>query len=175
MIKNKRKLGILGGTFDPPHNGHLKISTIAKKKYNLEFVIWAITKKNPFKKKSSINLKERIKNSKKFTKKKDFIKIKYFENIIKSDKTINLIKYMIRKKKNYKIFFLMGADNLINLHKWYKWNEILKTCTVLVFDRTGYKIKSLKSVSYKKYGKKGLNFVKFNKVNISSSKLRKIW
>ena len=174
MIKNKRKLGILGGTFDPPHNGHLKISTIAKKKYNLEFVIWAITKKNPFKKKSSINLKERIKNSKNFTKNKDFIKIKYFENIIKSDKTINLIKYILRKKKNYKIFFLMGADNLINLHKWYKWNEILKTCTVLVFDRTGYKIKSLKSVSYKKYSKKGLNFVKFNKVNISSSKLRKI-
>ena len=174
MIKNKRKLGILGGTFDPPHNGHLKISTIAKKKYNLEFVIWAITKKNPFKKKSSINLKERIKYSKKFTEKKDFIKIKYFEDIIKSDKTINLIKYILRKKKNYKIFFLMGADNLINLHKWYKWNEILKTCTVLVFDRTGYKIKSLKSVSYKKYSKKGLNFVKFNKVNISSSKLRKI-
>ena len=174
MIKNKRKLGILGGTFDPPHSGHLKISTIAKKKYNLEFVIWAITKKNPFKKKSSINLKERIKNSKKFTKKKDFIKIKYFENIIKSDKTINLIKYILRKKKNYKIFFLMGADNLINLHKWYKWNEILKNCTVLVFDRAGYKIKSLKSVSYKKYRKKGLNFVKFNKVNISSSKLRKI-
>ena len=174
MIKNKRKLGILGGTFDPPHNGHLKISTIAKKKYNLEFVIWAITKKNPFKKKSSINLKERIKYSKKFTEKKDFIKIKYFENIIKSDKTINLIKYILRKKKNYKIFFLMGADNLINLHKWYKWNEILKNCTVLVFDRAGYKIKSLKSVSYKKYGKKSLNFVKFNKVNISSSKLRKI-
>ena len=164
----------MGGTFDPPHNGHLKISTIAKKKYNLEFVIWAITKKNPFKKKSSINLKERIKYSKKFTKKKDFIKIKYFENIIKSDKTINLIKYIIRKKKNYKIFFLMGADNLINLHKWYKWDEIIKNCTVLVFDRAGYKIKSLKSVSYKKYGKKSLNFVKFNKVNISSSKLRKI-
>ena len=164
----------MGGTFDPPHNGHLKISTIAKKKYNLEFVIWAITKKNPFKKKSSINLKERIKNSKNFTKNKDFIKIKYFENIIKSDKTINLIKYILRKKKNYKIFFLMGADNLINLHKWYKWNEIIKNCTVLVFDRAGYKIKSLKSVSYKKYGKKSLNFVKFNKVNISSSKLRKI-
>ena len=49
--KNHKKIGILGGTFDQPHKGHLKISKQAKQKYKLNYIIWAITKKNPFKKK----------------------------------------------------------------------------------------------------------------------------
>ena len=68
----------------------------------------------------------------------------------------------------------MGADNLINFHKWHKWKNILKKSKILVFDRHGYKKKSLDSKVYKSsYGKKVI-FVKFNKVNISSSQLRKI-
>ena len=55
-----KNIGILGGSFDPPHKGHIKISKEAKKKYNLEKVIWAITKRNPFKNKSSLSLNKRI-------------------------------------------------------------------------------------------------------------------
>ena len=68
----------------------------------------------------------------------------------------------------------MGADNLINFHKWYKWEAISKKCKIIVFDRHGYKKKSLNSVSYKRLNGKGLKFIEFNKVNISSSQLRKI-
>ena len=69
---------------------------------------------------------------------------------------------------------IIGADNLINFHKWYNWQKILQKCNILVFDRTGYKAKSLKSITFKKYKNKGLKFVNFKKKNISSSKLRKI-
>ena len=68
----------------------------------------------------------------------------------------------------------MGADNLINFHKWKKSNQIAKMCKIIVFDRIGYKRKSLKSPFYLKYNKKVINFIKFKKVNISSSQLRKI-
>ena len=68
----------------------------------------------------------------------------------------------------------MRADNLLNFHKLKKSNQIPKLCKILVFDRDGYKTKSLKSPSFKKYNKKGINFIKFKKVNISSSQLRKI-
>ena len=74
----KKYVGILGGSFDPPHEGHIAISTTAKKKFKLDHIIWAITKRNPFKKKSRLNLNTRIKLSKKITKPNKFIKIKYF-------------------------------------------------------------------------------------------------
>ena len=68
----------------------------------------------------------------------------------------------------------MGADNLIYFHKWYRWKEISQKCNIIVFDRHGYKKKSLNSKTFKKLNKKQITFVKFNKVNISSSQLRKI-
>ena len=169
----EKKIGILGGSFNPAHRGHLAISKKAAKKYKLKNIIWAITLKNPLKRKSNIDIKTRIKNCKKIIKLSRLIKIRYYEDIIKSNKTIDLINY-IKKNTNSEIYFLMGADNLVNFHKWHKWKTISKRCKIIVFDRHGYKKKSLNSVSYKCLKGKNLNFIEFDKVNISSSQLRKI-
>ena len=153
MNIKKKRIGILGGSFDPAHKGHLAISKEAAKKFKLKKIIWAITKKNPFKKKSSLSLKSRVKGCKKIIKKIRYIKVKFYEN---------------------EIYFLMGADNLVNFHKWYKWKQISQKCNILVFDRFGYKKKSLSSKTYKTLKSEKLKFVNFNKVNISSSQLKKI-
>ena len=173
MNIKKNKIGILGGSFDPAHKGHLAISKEAAKRFKLKQIIWAITKKNPFKRESSKNLLNRIKYCKKIIGKINFIKIRFYEDLIKSNKTINLINYFAKNKKN-EIYFLMGADNLINFHKWYQWKKISQKCNIIVFDRYGYKKKSLNSITFKRLNKKNLKFINFNKVNISSSKLRKI-
>jgi nicotinate-nucleotide adenylyltransferase len=172
--KNHKKIGILGGTFDPAHKGHLEISKQAKKKYKLNYVIWAITKKNPFKKKSKTKLITRIKFAKKIIGFNEFIKIRFYENIIRSNKTIDLISHIKRKNGTLDLYFIMGADNLINFHRWHKWKSISQKCNILVFDRQGYKAKSLKSITFKRLNQKSLDFIKFKKVNISSSQLRKI-
>ena len=172
--KNHKKIGILGGTFDPAHKGHLEISKQAKKKYQLNYVIWAITKKNPFKKKSKTKLTARIKFAKKIIGFNKFIKIRFYENIIRSNKTIDLISHIKRKNDTLDLYFIMGADNLINFHRWHKWKSISQKCNILVFDRQGYKAKSLKSITFKRLNQKSLDFIKFKKVNISSSQLRKI-
>jgi len=168
----KIKIGVLGGTFDPAHKGHLKISIQAKKEFDLKNIIWAITKQNPFKSKSSSNLRNRKQFAKKLIGKNDYIKVKFYEDKISSNKTIDLIKHL---NKKFEIYFIMGADNLINFHKWYKWKSIIKECNILVFDRQGYKAKSLKSLTFNKVNKKRLKFINFKKVNISSSQLRKTW
>ena len=173
MILQKNKIGILGGSFDPAHTGHLAISREATKRLKLKKIIWAITKRNPLKKKSQTSLQIRIKNCKKIIGKKNFIIVKFYENIIKSNKTINLINYFT-KNKNNEIFFLMGADNLVDFHKWHKWKIISKKCNIIVFDSHGYKKKSLNSMTFKRLTKKNLKFIEFDKVNISSSQLRKI-
>ena len=173
MNNKKIKVGILGGSFDPAHKGHLAISKEAKKRFNLERIIWAITKKNPFKAESETSLSKRIKDCKKIIGTNSFIKVRFYENVIKSNKTINLINHL-KKNNNFEIFFLMGADNLINFHKWFKSKLISKKCNIVVFDRHGYKKNSLKSKTFKSLTNKTLTFVEFKKVNISSSQLRKI-
>ena len=174
MAKYQRtKIGILGGSFDPPHKGHVEISKIAIRKAELKKLFWIITKQNPFKKKSTNNLKKRILISKNIIGKNKLIKIKYFEDIINSNKISDLVDHL-NKNKKYELFFLMGADNLINFHKWHKWRNILTKTKLIVFDRHGYKKKSLNSKTYKRLGEKRVFFIKFNKVKISSSQLKKI-
>ncbi len=173
MKLNKKKIGILGGSFDPAHKGHLAISKEALKKFNLTSVTWAITNQNPFKAKIKNDLKKRLNICKKIIGRNKSIKVKYFEDLINSNKTSDLIDHL-SKNKRFELFFLMGADNLIHFHKWYKWKNILKKSKLLVFDRLGYKKKSLNSSTYKSSNERQITFVEFNKVNISSSQLRKI-
>ena len=163
----------MGGSFDPAHKGHLEISKQAKKIFQLKNIIWAITKQSPFKKESKSILKTRMQFAKKLIGKKTFIKVRFYEKKIGSSRTFDLIKYL-NKDKKFEIYFILGADNLINFHKWYKWKSIINKCRILVFDRQGYKAKSFRSIAFKRANNKSLTFVNFKKVNISSSQLRKI-
>ena len=106
MIKsNLKRIGIYGGSFDPPHYGHLIISKIAIKKLKLKKLFWCVTKKNPFKKKTYFTLNHRIIKSKKLVKRNNKITVSSFEDKIKSNATIDLIKYF-KKKYNNSEFFL---------------------------------------------------------------------
>ena len=83
--KIKKKIGVFGGTFDPPHKGHLQIANFSLKKLKLDYLIWAITKRNPFKKKPMLSLKSRVFLSKKFIKNNPYrywFIIKYNERYI---------------------------------------------------------------------------------------------
>ena len=174
LKKKNINIGILGGTFDPSHKGHLIISKLAKKKFRLNYIIWSITQKNPFKNKSKNNVGERMKISKKIIKRDSYIKIEFLEHKINSKKTIDTIKFLKKINPTLNIFFIMGADNLIKFHKWNRWKEIVKLAKILVFDRQGYKSKSLSSIAAKTMPQNRWIFIKFNKIKISSSKIRKI-
>jgi len=173
--KKYTRIGILGGTFDPPHLGHLYISKIALKNLKLNKLIWAITKKNPLKQKPFLNIKKRINLSKKIVRKEKKIFIKYFEDKINSSNTYNLLNFIKKKNKKSQIFFLIGADNLKKFHKWKNWEKIPKVAQIVVFPRKNYSIKSLNPIIYKILSKKDFIYIKSKKINISSSLIRKFW
>ena len=170
MIRSKKKIGLFGGSFDPPHEGHLKISKIAINKLSLNELYWCVTKKNPLKNKTFFSLALRIKKSKLLTSKEKKIKVKYFEDKIKSNNSIDLIKNLIKKNKKTKFYLILGSDNLINLHKWKNWKLLTKLIEIVVFSRKDYDIKARKSVIYKKV--KNINFIKNKPINISSTQIR---
>ena len=170
--KRLKRIGILGGTFDPPHLGHVEISKFAIKKLRLSLLTWAVTKKNPFKKSPFATLKKRVFLSNKKVSKIKKIKVKSFDKLIKSSKTINLIKHIARTS-NSEIFFLMGSDNLVKFHKWDQWKKIANLCRIAVFPRTGYIKKVLTCKAIKTLGRNKILFLRSKKIEISSSKIRK--
>ncbi len=169
----KNFIGLLGGSFDPAHKGHLGISKIALKKLKLKKIYWVITKKNPFKKKPFYSLDERINYARKITKTQKKIKTIYLDNIIKSSKTIDVINYFIKKKKIKNIFFIIGSDNLIQFHKWKNWKKIVKLAKLVVFSRKGYDRKSKETVVVRHLNKNNITFIKIKPIIVSSTILRK--
>ena len=100
MLKpSKKAIGIFGGSFDPPHRGHIEISKISLKKIKLKKIYWIITKKNPFKKKTYFSLKQRMQKSNQSLKKLNDVKVLYLEERIRSSRMIKVIDYFRKTKK----------------------------------------------------------------------------
>ena len=167
----KTYIGLLGGSFDPAHKGHLNISKIAVRKLQLKKIYWVITKKNPFKNETFYTLDERIKCAKKISRTQKKIQTIHLENIVKSSRTIDMINYFIKKKKIKNIYFIIGSDNLIRFHKWKSWKKIVKLVKLIVFSRKGYDRKGMKSIVVKNFKNK-IIFIKNKYSTVSSTQLK---
>lgn len=160
-----RKTAILGGTFDPIHNGHLKIAEAALKEYHLDRVIF-LTSGNPPHKKDRRILDAKIRH---IMVKRATSGIDGFEpcgwevNRKEYSYTVNTLKYFNELYPDDEIYFIIGGDSLRDFDKWYMPQEILKLCTLLVYDRSGGQLKS--------------DFAKIipgEKIDISSTKIREM-
>ena len=151
-----KNIGLLGGSFDPPHKGHLYISLEAKKILNLDEIWWLVTPQNPLKINKPASYFDRLKNCKLIVKNQP-IKIKEIEKKIKSKYSYQTIKYLNKRYKNINFFWLMGADNLINFHKWQNADKIFSEIPIVVFRRYGYNNRALKSYTSNFYKNFKLN------------------
>ncbi len=169
---SNKSIGILGGSFDPAHKGHLIISKVAIRKMRLNKVLWIVTKQNPFKGKAFYSLSQRMTKAKKITRNSKKIQVVHLEKALHSSRSISTINYLINIKKLKNIYFIIGSDNLIYFHKWKSWKKIVKLTKLIVFSRRGYDRKGRKSI-VAKYLKNKIIFINNKPIIISSTKLRK--
>lgn len=134
-LDRKTNIGILGGTFDPPHDGHIFISQSALSKLSLDEVWWIVTTQNPLKEKSSI-FEERFKAARSFVSDSK-IKVEQIEKNYNLY-TIDTIFFLKRKYPNVNFVWIMGLDNLYNFHEWKDWKKIFYNIPIAIFHRPPY-------------------------------------
>ncbi len=128
-------IGILGGSFNPSHSGHLAISQQALNFYQLDYVIWLVASQNPFKEKYDLSTDKRMQIAANIAKENPKIIISSLEQEMNFHYAIDSISFLVNRFANVEFSWLMGIDNITNFHKWKRANEIKKMCNIVVFDR----------------------------------------
>ena len=183
-----KSVGLLGGSFDPPHRGHIYISLEAKKILSLDQLWWLVTPQNPLKIRRPATYEERLLNCNNFVKNHPII-VKEIEKKINSKYSYYTIKYLLHHYSNIKFYWLMGADNLVNFHQWQNWKQFFNQISIVIFKRYNYNSAALKSIASQTFANfqiesKQLSHMKFislpswvfvqnKEIKISSTEIRK--
>ena len=145
------KIGVLGGSFNPAHEGHIHISNIALKEFKLDEIWWLVSPQNPLKTNfTKTNLKKRINYAKQISNGYK-IRVEDLESKFKTNLTSKTLKIILERYKGTKFIWLMGADNLKEINRWFNWKNIFNTMPIAVFDRGVYSYSIINSVAGKRY------------------------
>ncbi len=131
------RIGLFGGTFDPPHQAHLAAALLALKRLKLDRVWWLVTPGNPLKNTRGLApLAKRIAAARALTS-HPRIDITGIEAVIKTRYTYDTISWLLARCPRVQFVWIMGADNLRSFHRWQKWDKIAKLVPIVVIDRLG--------------------------------------
>lgn len=164
-MSKKRRIGILGGTFDPPHLGHLVLAQEMLRRLKLEEVIFIPTYLPPHKKIKENNTYMRYKMVLLACKDNPRFEVSRIEIKKKAvSYSVDTLRKLRRKYgKDAELFFLVGSDSLSELESWKDVNEVLRLANFVVASRPGFPAKRLK---------KRVRLIEIPAINISSSMIR---
>jgi nicotinate-nucleotide adenylyltransferase len=138
-------VGILGGTFNPPHAGHVQISEIALRRLRLDRLWWVVTPGNPLKSNGGLPpLAERIAACRALID-DPRVEVTGFEARLGTPYTAATLGYLRRRFAGVHFVWIMGADNLATFHRWQRWREIAAEVPIAVVDRPGWRLKAMSS------------------------------
>jgi len=147
------RIGLLGGSFNPPHAAHRLISLTAIKRLNLTQVWWLVTPGNPLKNHAELApLAERVRMSAELAG-HSHIKITAFEAGLNSAYTASTLRYLKRRHNRAHFVWLMGADNLAGFHTWNDWESIFQMMPIAVLDRPNWRYAALASPAAQKFAR----------------------
>jgi len=129
------RIGLLGGSFNPPHVAHRAISLFAIKRLKLDRVWWLVTPGNPLKDQDGLrDLNERSVAARKMAN-DPRIDVSCLESVIGTRYTVDTISYLRRRASGLRFVWIMGADNLAQFHRWQNWRRIASEVPMAVIDR----------------------------------------
>ena len=168
----KRKIGILGGSFNPAHSGHIHISITAKIKLGLDEIWWLVAPQNRLKSHLDMEtFQKRLSYARILTNKLNYIKVLDLEEKNNLHASYKTVKFLSKKSKTAKFIWLMGSDILDNFNKWLYPSLITKKMPVAVIARPGYSSSLVNSNYSLNLGKR----IKPSKSRIIFFKKKPIW
>jgi len=137
------RIGLLGGSFNPPHVAHRAISLFAIKRLKLDRVWWLVTPGNPLKDQDGLrDLNERSVAARKMAN-DPRIDVSCLESVIGTRYTVDTISYLRRRASGLRFVWIMGADNLAQFHRWQNWRRIASEVPMAVIDRPPQSFRAL--------------------------------
>jgi nicotinate-nucleotide adenylyltransferase len=146
MANSAQRIGLLGGSFNPAHAGHLHISREALKKLQLDQIWWLVSPQNPLKPaKGMAPYKERFDSALAITKGHGKVHVSNFEATHGLTYTYETLRALKRRYPKTQFVWIMGADNLAGFHRWQHWREIARMMPMAIFDRAPFSHTALRT------------------------------
>ena len=143
LYTNGMRVGLLGGSFNPPHAAHRAISLFALKRLKLDRVWWLVTPGNPLKDHDGLrDLDARAEAARKMAG-DPRIDVSCLESVIRTRYTVDTISYLRRRASGLRFVWIMGADNLAQFHRWQNWRRIASEVPLAVIDRPPQSFRAL--------------------------------
>ena len=138
-----RRVGVLGGSFNPAHEGHLYISRLALKNLGLDEIWWMVSPQNPLKSpRGMAPFAQRMKSAKAMAQ-DPRVKVTGIEQRLGTRYTADSLRALKSRFPRLKFVWLMGADNLSEIPRWEEWTAIFKAVPIAVFNRPTYSLRAL--------------------------------
>ncbi|WP_437342688.1 nicotinate-nucleotide adenylyltransferase [Ruegeria arenilitoris] len=145
-------VGLFGGSFDPPHQGHVHVTLEAIKAFGLDRVWWLVSPGNPLKSRGPAPIDQRVEAARSIMRHPK-VEVTDVEDLTGTRATADTLAALRRLYPQVRFVWLMGADNLAQFHKWKDWRLIMDTVPVGVVARPGDRISARMSPAARVYSK----------------------